>query len=343
MPSAHASNNEVWVRVFYPSRATGPTPAVVILHYWGAVDQRVERNLALSLCARSIAGVLVTLPYHLQRTPPGRRSGSEAIVPDVGHLIRTMTQSVLDVRRTIDWIESRSEFDRGRAGIAGTSLGAIVGALTSGVEPRVEHAALLLGGADLAHILWQSSRVVRERDQLRRKGYTEDRLRVELEPIEPAAYLPGARLRSSFVVAARHDTVVPPAAARRLIESLDAPHVLWLDSGHYGGFLIQKQVHREVAEYFEGSFQGRRYDPPRGLSAPVIRVGVAANPATALQVVLGVDLWRANAAGDGFAAFLATPRGPQLFLGVRAEKGLAVGVAVTSERAAPGAFWSIVL
>lgn len=343
VPSGIAANDTVVLDIFMPAIRSEPVPAVVILHYWGATDLRVETNLAHRLNAHGIAGVVVTLPYHLKRTPPGSRTGAMAITSDPDKLIQTMVQSVADVRRAVDWVQSRAEFDSARIGISGTSLGALVAALAVGVEPRLKHAAFMLGGVDLAHIIWHSSRVVRQRDEMRSDGLTEEKLRARLSPIEPLAYLPESQLQSSFVISAKYDTVVPPEDARKLIGSLRDPKTLWLDSGHYGGFLVEKQVQAAMAEYFDRSFGGRSFAPPERVFAPVIRFGMEANPDTQLQVVLGLDFWRWNAKGDAFATAIFTPRGPQAFLGVAASKGLAIGVSVRSGKVSPGFFWSQVL
>lgn len=342
-PSGLSANDTVVLDVFMPAVRSRPVPAVIILHYWGATDLRVETNLAHRLNAHGIAGVVVTLPYHLKRTPPGSRTGAMAISSEPDKLIQTMVQSVSDVRRTVDWVESRKEFEAGMLGISGTSLGALVAALSVGIEPRLRHAAFMLGGADLAHIIWHSSRVVRQRDEMRSGGLTEEKLRARLASIEPLAYLSESQLQSSFVISAKYDTVVPPEDAHKLIAALREPKTLWLDSGHYGGFLVEKQVQAAMADYFDRSFGGRPFSPPERVFAPVIRFGMEANTDTQLQVVLGLDFWRWNAKGDAFATAIFTPRGPQAFIGVAASKGLAIGVSVRSGKVSPGFFWSQVL
>jgi len=339
----YAVNNRVPVKAILPIKREGPIPAVLVLHYWGAIDERVERSIAGELNSRGLAAVLVALPYHLGRTPAGTRSGSLAIQPDPEALKATMRQCLFDVRRAIDWMDSRPEFDSSRIGIVGTSLGAIVTSLVTGIDRRPAAAAYVLGGADLAHVLWRSSRVVNEREKLREKGYNEDRLRMELADIEPLNYLPEIRPNKAFVVGARHDTVIPPATTQKLIEALDEPAVLWLDTGHYGGFLVQKRVHHEVASFFSDTFQGKSYIPPARISAPTVRLGVSLYPSRGLQVAFGIDIWRGDAEGNTFASFQLAPRGPQLFAGQRLDRGLSIGLFLRSGGISPGVFWSIVL
>lgn len=341
--SGRSPNDTVFVRAFLPGGEGRPVPVVILLHYLGATDLRLETNLARALNRRGVAAVLMTLPYHLQRTPPSTGSGYLATRPDPENLVAVMTQSVLDVRRTVDWIATRPEFDAGRIGIAGTSLGAIVAALSSGVEPRLGAAAFLLGGVDLAHIVRNSSRMVLEREGLRRRGLTEERLRELLEPVEPTRYLAERAPRPSYVIAARFDSVMPRSATERLIAALPEPHVLWLDTGHFGGIFVQTPIIESIARFFEAWAQGVPFRPPARLLAPTVRFALVLDADRGLQVAAGVDLWRSDARGSNFATALATPRGMQGFVGHHVTSDFALGISINPKRTAPGLFWSLVL
>jgi dienelactone hydrolase len=346
-PSAYSTefpvNNVVPVRAILPADIKGPVPVVVLLHYLGATDLKIERSIAAELVRHGVAAVLVALPYHLGRTPPGHMSGELAVQADPEKLTATMVQSVWDVRRTMDWILTRPEFDAANVGIGGTSLGAIVATLVYAVDSRFSRASFVLSGADLAHIMWHSSRVVTQRDQLRSKGYTESKLREALRPIEPLEFLPGRGPGVTFVVGARHDTVIPPVDTQKLIDALHDPKVLWLDTGHYGGAFVQRKLLRTVATFFVDELQGRDFQVPPHLRAPTLRVGLDLNPTTGTQVAAGIDLWANNANADTFASFLLTPRGAQLFIGQRIDRGFAAGITIMRRGATIGAFWSTVL
>jgi hypothetical protein len=201
----------------------------------------------------------------------------------------------------------------------------------------------MLGGADLAHILWNSSRVVQVREALRKKGYTESRLRDELQDVEPLRFLPARGDKPAFVIGGKFDTVLPPADTQKLIDALGAPPTLWLETGHYGGVFIQRRVLRLVSQFFAGQFFGRAFEPPKSVYAPTIRIVLQANTESSFQVGLGLDLWRSNARGDFFSTAIATPRGPQLFLGARLDKGLSIGAFASLKKVSPGLMWSFVL
>lgn len=338
----HSANNTVPLRVFVPTRGTAPYPVAVVLHYWGATDLRVEVALAQELVDRGVAAVLVSLPYHLERTPVGKKSGELAIQPDPDSMRATMGQSVMDVRRTVDWIGSRAEFDPKRIAITGTSLGGLVASTAYGVESRLAAGAFVLAGADLAHILWHSSRVVGQRDALRRSGYTEARMREELTGIEPLTYLSHRRTSPTFVVGARFDTVIPPEDTEKLIAALPGAHVLRVDTGHYGGVFVQRKILRLVAQFIEATFNGREFTAPDKVYAPTLRIGVQWDPDGA-QIAAGLDLWKSSVRAEAFASFMVTPRGARVFLGHQIGRGFAVGVIARPEGVGLGAFWSTIL
>lgn len=341
--SGYPENDTVALRVRLPVRREGPVPAVIILHYLGATDLRLESAIATELVARGLGAVMIALPYHMSRTPTGKTSGEMALRPDIPFLKASTTQAVLDVRRTIDWIQTRPEFLHDGVGVAGTSLGAVIASLTLAVEPRIKTATFSLGGVDLAHILWRSSRTVTMRELLRKRGYTEDRLREELAIVEPRTRLNPDDKRPTLAIGARYDTVMPPSATERLIAALGNVKSLWVDTGHYGSALIERRIVRVVADFLAASMFGKPYDPPKAIYAPTIRLGLQASDAFGVQVGVGIDLWRSNSRGDAIASAVLTPKGPVGFVGYRISSGLFVGITLSARRTTWGVFWNIVL
>ncbi|MEA2552329.1 MAG: hypothetical protein QOJ65_505 [Fimbriimonadaceae bacterium] len=339
----YTQNNDVPIHILLPKGKTGPFPVVVILHYWGALNRNVERALSFELNRRGIAAVLMTLPYHLERTPPGSRSGELAIQADTEKLKLTLLQSLQDTRRAVDFVVSRPEFDSSKIGVTGLSLGSIVAALAYGVDRRLTRAALVLGGVDIAHVLWYSSRVVPQREELRRKGFTEEKLRQALAPLEPRGFLEARPDTEALIVAARYDTVIPSRSYRELIAAIKTPHVSWLETGHFGGAFVQKRLLSQTAEYFQSSFAGTPFKARENLGAPTIRLGVQYNFNTGMDIGFGADIWSAGREREYSATALLTPRGLRLFLGRRVGRQLSAGFLIEPKRVNVGLLWSTVL
>ena len=339
--SKYPENDTVRVRALLPSDISRPIPCVVILHYWGATDLTLETELARNLNNLGIGGVILTLPYHLGRTPKGSKSGELALQPDTEQLKSMMIQSVQDVRRTVDWIQTRPEFDHEKIGISGTSLGGIVSALGYGIEPRFKCGSFVLAGVNLARILWSSTKAISQREVLRRKGYSEEKLRSELRSIEPAEYLQPNLERKTLVIGARLDTVVPPACTQALANALKDENPIWMDTGHYGGAFVRGRIVRTVAEFFDESFRGRKFEAPPTINSLTLRFGLVYSQERSLQVAVSTDIWRLNSKGNQFASLMLTPQGFQGFLGQKVTQSLSIGVVLLPKRSGFGFNWNV--
>lgn len=340
--SSYPANNRVKLRITVPRDLSQKVPVVILLHYWGAVDYTVEDDLADLLARRGIASVAMPLPYHITRTPQGKRSGELAILPDPVHLKGTILQSVSDVQRTVDWIETRPEFDSKRIAIGGTSLGSIIASTAFGVDKRFSAGAFLLAGADLAGILFSSSKVVQVRAELIRKGYSRDSLSQILGPYDAATVNDPSDKRPTLLVTGRFDTIVPPKSSDALAERLGNVRRMILDTGHFGGFLVQARLSQTLARFYESVLTGRAVTLPESINAPTIRLGALVDEHSGLQVALGYDIWRLDRDRNGFASVIFTPRGYGLFVGADLGSGIAAGASITPRRTSIGAFWSIV-
>lgn len=334
-------NNTVYLEAILPREALGPVPVVLVLHYWGAADFSVERRVAAKLNRHGIGAVLLTLPYHMRRSPRGVPSGTLAIQPSPAKLRENILQCVWDVRRTLDWIETRPEFKPSQVGILGTSLGAIVSAASSAVDTRIGPQCYLIGGVDLAHIIWRSSRVGPVRDSLRSQGYTEETLRHELESVEPEPLLAASPRRPALVFAAKYDTIVPPAATEKLIAALGNPVVKELGTGHFGGLLAASPILNSQADFFASCFFGTAFRP-RPLRAPTLRFGTKLTPGRGLEV-FGGPLLLGNPRGLHLNAHF-TPRSAALVPTYQLNQSLGIELAIMARRRVlPGISWSFVL
>lgn len=335
-------NDRVKARLLLPP-SQGKVPLVILIHGLGVTDDSIERRLAQKLNSRGIAALIVQLPYHLSRTPKGYRSGALAIQPDVFRLKQTIRQAVTDLRSAVNWAESDARVDQDRIGVVGTSLGAIVASLGIAVEPRVKFAALILGGADMAHILWHSSLTISVREALRKQGFVEAGLRREIADIEPANYVSPALGPRVFLIGALFDNIVPEADTKKLHEALGKPPMLWLETGHYGAVFVENRVFRHVADFFDARFKGQEFVPPSSIHAPTVRVGLTAEPQNGVQVAASLDLWRNNRRGDLFVSALLSTRGPALFAGLRGPLGFSPGIIALPKRTVPALLWHFVL
>lgn len=345
-PTDVVENQTVPIFLFLPaaSQFRAPFPVVLTLHYLGANNLNEERALARRLNRLGIASAAIELPFHMSRAPAGTRSGELAIPADPLDLANLMEQSLLDVRRAIDQLTLRSDVDATRVGVSGISLGSLVAELAFGIDHRIRDAAFVLGGVDLAHILWHSSLSIGNRINQKREGMTEAKLRSLVEPVEPSDYLatrtsPGR----TFVIGAEFDTIVPVVDTRHLVAALPDPKVLWVDTGHYGGIFVQHRLLVEVADFFGSVDFDKPYTPPRSIHAPTLRLLGQIGSPTGFDIAVGLDLFRTRELDPLYANIALTARGPELFLAKTIGKGFAIGGGVGLRGPIAGVFWSTIL
>ncbi|MFQ3611722.1 MAG: alpha/beta hydrolase family protein, partial [Fimbriimonadales bacterium] len=336
IPSAFSSrygrNNTIHGWWLVPKERTGRVPTVILLHSLGIRRPDLEMGLAKEFARNGIAVFLMTLPYHMARTPEGFGSGDLILQGDVELLIQAGVQAVWDVRRVVDWLQRQPEVDPSRIALVGVSLGAIMGSNALAVEPRLHSAVLILGGADLAHVLWHSVLAIRARLRLRAEGYTLERLREQLAPIEPMNHLTPEHGQKTFVIGARFDIVVPTEDTEKLVRALGNPKVFWLNTGHFGGGLVQGQLFRLVRRHLQARFEGVEWNENPSLIVPTLRIGAIYSPERDFRLALATDFWRADSKGTLFASGVLTPKGSSLFIGFRLRLGFSAGVEVTPKR-----------
>lgn len=341
--SDHPANDTVYCWWLVPHERVGRVPAVILLHSLGIRRPELEMGLATELVRSGMAVLLITLPYHMGRTPQGTGSGDMILAGDVPLLRSAVIQATLDARRAVDWLTRQPEVDPEKIALVGISLGALLGASVLAVEERLHSAVLILGGVDLAHILWHSVLGVGTRMRLRAQGYTLERLRQELAEVDPMHRLNPALGTKTFVIGARFDIVVPTEDTEKLVRALGNPKVFWLNTGHFGGGLVQRPLFRVVRRYLQARFEGKNPGPEPSLLVPTLRIGAIYNPERDFRLALGIDLWRSDARGTLFATGVFTPKGSSLFLGLRLRLGFSVGAEVLPKRTYGSVFWHFVL
>src|SRR5258708_285787 len=147
-----------------------------------------------------------------------------------------MRQAVLDLRRACDWMAVQPELDGKRLGVMGVSLGAIVGGLASAIEPRLTHACLVMGGAQLEHILYDSTDrdAKRDRSAWLKAGGTRETFVQMIKPYDAATYAQRLCLRKVLMISAAKDEVIPRASIDALWSAAGKQQNIWYPCGHYG-------------------------------------------------------------------------------------------------------------
>jgi len=205
--------------------ATHPAPCLVLLHGLGG-SKEMMAGLALSAAKLGYASLLIDEYGQGERTPAKPSTQSAAT-----QVATTVHQSALDVRRGLDYLETRPDINKGRIGLVGISLGAIIGTVAAGVEPRIRATALISGGGDWRLILKTLSANRTEVGGHSTAGFKNmdwDQVSALLAPEDPLTFAPHIAPRALLMLGGRKDTTIVVPAQQALYDAArDPKEIQW--------------------------------------------------------------------------------------------------------------------
>ena len=247
---------------YYQGKRAGGRPLVIVLPIWGFHDYPSE-TIARDLRERS-GGAINVLQIVADRPIFDWEAISEVtseavFFARIDQMVDRFVATVTDIRRLVDWAESRPEVDPRRIALIGFSISAIVASVAVAHEPRLAAGILVMGGADPDEILASCDLEIgdaRER-VLAQLGWSVERfrseLRRELAAINPARFAGMADPRRVLIIEAGADRCMPQSARDRLWDALGRPERIAYRYGHrmaflamtfLGGHDLQRQVYR---------------------------------------------------------------------------------------------------
>jgi dienelactone hydrolase len=139
-------------------------PAVIVLHGTGGSKEGMAARLR-DLAAKGFVAVAIDGRYHGERA----ETSSEGMSPYLAAILRTyrtgrehpfLYDTVWDVMRLIDYLETRPDVDRSRIAVSGISKGGMETYLAAAVDPRIAVAVPMIGVQSfrwaLDHGAWDS-------------------------------------------------------------------------------------------------------------------------------------------------------------------------------------------
>jgi Alpha/beta hydrolase domain containing 18 len=224
-------NDRVYGQLFR-SRKSGP--AVVVLAQWNARWEE-QQDTCRWLNRLGITAVKISLPYHDRRAIPGHPRGDHLVGPNIGLTLQANRQAVLDVRRTLSWLEAEGY---GPLGIVGTSIGSSIAFVTMCHEPRLRagaflHVATYFGdvaanGLTTSNV-WESLQTKVSHEELRRFW----------SPISPYPYIPklNGTGKKILAITGRYDPTFWPEYTNAFLHEVQRDGLqiesLSLPCGHY--------------------------------------------------------------------------------------------------------------
>lgn len=234
---------------YLASKERGKKKLVVIVPIYGSSPIPSE-NLALHLTAwnwRAGTNVLVLHGegdlFDWERM--ANAATAEEFLREVNASARRIITTVNDIRRLIDWAETRPEIDPGRIGIAGFSISATIGSIVMGMDARVAAGVFVMGGGNLHEVFARgaSPDIVAAREHLMHVfGWTVEEIEARLEPrlraVNPVHFAGAIDPSRVLVVDSLYDDFIPRKAQDDLWNAMGRPERVSMKYTHKRSFIM---------------------------------------------------------------------------------------------------------
>jgi cephalosporin-C deacetylase-like acetyl esterase len=195
-------------------------------------SRKVFLDEALQLAKAGAACLLIDAPF--ARTGESKRDFDPTVTkPD--HDRDIYIQTVVDLRRGVDLLLSRSDVDPKRIGFLGYSFGAHTGAILAGVEKRIKAYVIMSGAPSLTEFLRTSTipAIVETRKSLTREQ--QENYFTTLASVDPISYIGHVAPSALFLQFGKKDRYpneemqllyAKAASNPKLVKTYDAGHEL---------------------------------------------------------------------------------------------------------------------
>jgi cephalosporin-C deacetylase-like acetyl esterase len=204
-------------------------PCVILMHGLGS-DKNMFKMMWGTLASAGYALFAIDAQYHGERKP--KDTSTPLFGPYPYNTRDALAQTVVDLRRGIDFLESRPEIDPSRIGYLGASMGGIIGSMFAGVDERVQAPVLLVAGGNWKIMMEKSTLSALKDGREKMPEQVTAALRA-LDPIDPIQWIGKISPRPVLFINGDADDVVPVASNKALHEAAKEPkQIVWYKGPH---------------------------------------------------------------------------------------------------------------
>jgi len=257
-------------KVTFPSALPAPGENNTVRGYYYQVEKGERSPVVIILpmaggnyfFSRKMAKFLVGQGMNCLRLERGERLlNSEG---DLEIVRRRLIKTVIDVRRSVDWLISQREIDSESIGITGVSMGAFLSSLVAETDPRIKSSVFILGGGDLARLFSES----REKTivSFRKAVMKEEKLTQEqffqlvsqkLKDVDPLTYARRLSPEAVLMINTVNDLIVPRSCTLEFWSCVGEPELIWLPFTHTSSFFAFRYARRKTLEHFQKTLSVR--------------------------------------------------------------------------------------
>ena len=195
--------------------------AGIVFVHPGPGNRSTFLDEAKQLAGMGASCLLIDAPWS-----DGARFGSRAITSAPEELRSWYIRMAVDLRRSLDILETLCHIDTGRIGFVGHSFGALFGGILAGVETRITSSVLMAGVGSFTDVA-----VLNIPDL---QGEQLETFRAVMDPIDLIHYIGHSPPSSLFFQFGRNDTFFPRQKFLDFSGAVrDPKRVRWYDTDHY--------------------------------------------------------------------------------------------------------------
>jgi cephalosporin-C deacetylase-like acetyl esterase len=234
-----------------PKQSKAPYPAVIVMHGSGGnKDSSYVKAGAEMLNGIGIAALSIDAQYCGDRKRP-ERSG-DIFLPNSYTARDAWVQTVVDLRRAIDYLQSRPDIAKNRIGYLGFSMGAMLGSVLGGVDRRVAALCLAVPGGGFVQIAEHIAAypLLRAHWPITINPQVMKIIQSVSQITDPIYYIGRIAPRPMLIFTAKYDEIIPPAASKALIAAARNDknlRVIEVNSGH----ILNPEIIFTIRDWFQ--------------------------------------------------------------------------------------------
>lgn len=203
-------------------------PCVLLMHGLGS-DKNMFKMMWGTLASAGYALFAIDAQYHGERKP---KDSLQIFGTHPYYTRDALAQTVVDLRRAVDFLETRAEIDPSRIGYIGASMGGIIGSMFAGVDERVQAPVLLVAGGNWK-VMMEKSTLPNVADGREKLADRMSEAIKALDPIDPVHWVGKISPRPVLFINGDGDTVVPVDSNKALHEAAKEPkQIVWYKGPH---------------------------------------------------------------------------------------------------------------
>lgn len=232
--------------LYYQSKLSGQKRVVIVLPIWGThtyPSRKITRSFLKYSDGKMNVLRILDGDYLFDWDAMKSASTEQQLMTTMRRMAKRVRTHVIDIRRSIDWLEQQPDIDPDRIGLVGFSMAAMVSSLVVANEPRVAASVLAMGGAN-PHEMFatcfgraeQARKII-----MSRFGWTKEIFQEKLEnsaaPINPVRFAGSVDPKRVLMFEAKYDTCIPKTGRDALWQAMGKPTRVILPYGHKTAFL----------------------------------------------------------------------------------------------------------